>query len=66
MAKTGPLPEGPNHALLTGMVWGALAQAGLSPEMEQDEDGNYTTRLIVTKPSGKYAIYVVPMPGTEP
>lgn len=50
-----------NHALLVGVVWGALAGAGLEVEPQRDDDGNYTGELIVTRPSGRYRVDVTPL-----
>ena len=40
----------PNHALLVGMVLGALMKADLEVRPVLDEDGDYTDRIIVNRP----------------
>jgi hypothetical protein len=66
-------PLGPNHALLCGMVTGALAaqgplavQAGEVFEVEPEVDGpDYTGRTLIRRPSGTWAVQVVPVEVTE-
>lgn len=68
-------PLGDNHALLCGLVSGAMMRAaseavglGCAPfevEIEVDGDGNYTGRTIITRPSGTWAIEVVPIKVSE-
>lgn len=62
-------PLGGNHALLCGMVAGALlriAAHDFQLEFESGDDGHLTGRLLVTRPSGVWAVVVVPVDVTEP
>lgn len=54
--RTGIVPGG-NHALLVGMVSGALMKAGLTAEPIMDED-DYTNEIRVKQPSGTYIVAV--------
>lgn len=54
---------GPNHALLAGMVVGALIQHAtpeFDVEPESDENG-WTGRALIRRPSGTWAVSVVPV-----
>lgn len=56
-------PLGGNHALLCGMVAGALANVE-APDFKvtAEVDGDdFTGRTLVTRPSGVWAVQVVPV-----
>ena len=51
--------------LLQGMVAGALLKAGALPaaqsvQVEVDKHGDYTGRVLIDVPSGRYALTLVP------
>jgi hypothetical protein len=56
-------PLGANHALLCGMVAGALACVESDNfEVTSEVDGNdFTGRTLITRPSGVWAVEVVPV-----
>jgi hypothetical protein len=56
-------PLGGNHALLCGMVAGALARVERDDfKVTSEVDGNdYTGRTLITRPSGVWAVEVVPV-----
>ena len=56
-------PLGPNHALLCGLVTGQLSQIRtFDYEAEPEIDGNdYTGRTLIHRPSGTWAVEVVPV-----
>ena len=65
MAMMDRLPLDSNHALVIGNVMGALLELearldGIIPTKVYPEklDGDYTSRLIIERPSGKYAVTV--------
>lgn len=60
MAEDNFVDDG-NHALLTGIVAGALQKAGLPAMPAVDDDGDYLPYIIVERPSGKWKISVDPM-----
>lgn len=64
--EVGSRFAGPNHALLAGEVWGSLCLSGLDAEVEADDDGNYTGRIIVRRESGTWIVRVEPLEVTEP
>jgi hypothetical protein len=63
-------PLGPNHALLCGMVAGALMRvADEHFQVEMEVDGaDFTGRTLVariTRPSGLWAVEIVPLEVSE-
>lgn len=62
-----------NLKILQGMVWGALTEmagemSDLTPtkvQMEDDEYGNHTGRVFLTKPSGRYVVTVTKLEEDE-
>lgn len=67
-------PEGANHALLVGLVLGALMKVGADLQLQKDElgefmveplmeDGSYTNQLRIMRPSGSYLVTIEPEHG---
>lgn len=52
-----------NHALVSGQVGGALMahESFTDVYFETDDEGNYTGRTIITRPSGTWAVKVEPL-----
>jgi hypothetical protein len=67
--KPGEPPVGPNHALLIGMVAGALAAFGerLGEVLILDTaDGIHTDAFLIERPSGSWRVTVKPEDVREP
>lgn len=60
-------PLGGNHAHLCGMVTGALSLVStLDFRVEPEVDGgDFTGRTLITRPSGTWAVEVVPVKVSE-
>jgi hypothetical protein len=52
---------GANHALLAGEVAAALAMHFPNCELETNEEEGYTGRVLITRPSGIWAVEVHPV-----
>ena len=57
---------GLNHALLSGQVCGALVRAEIEAQPEVNESGDYTGRVFIDRPSGRWILTLQPCDGTEP
>ena len=57
-------PESGNHALVVGVVLGALMRAGLDVEVIDDAGGWHLDTLRVTHASGTYLVSVRPEQGS--
>jgi hypothetical protein len=51
-----------NHALYVGAVWGLAMKHGLPLLPEQDDDGNYTDRLVMDISDKITVTFIVPPP----
>jgi hypothetical protein len=64
-------PLGPNHALLCGMVAMILAahrapeEAGMFAVEPEIDGGDYTGRTLIRRPSGTWAVQIVPVEVVE-
>lgn len=64
--------QSPNHALLCGIIWGALMKIeqdhpdmGKFEALPVIEGGGYTNQLIIERPSAKYLVEIHQMEATE-